>query len=78
MKNVTIACCMILCFILTNVACSSGGFTVDPAQQKATIDSLIEVKQTALMDSIVQACQGKMENDVVAKSDSIIAAMTKK
>ena len=57
--------------------CSDTGVSMDPARQKAMVDSLVQVATEELQDSVSAACETRLETEVKVKADSIFRAMKK-
>ncbi len=57
-----------------SLGCQDGAVVLDSKARQAKIDSLFEVKKTALTDSVNQSCTTLMSKDYSAKIDSIVAA----
>jgi len=57
------------------VGCADGSsVSLDPAAQKATIDSLVQAHSQELRDSFDKACADRLETEATAKADSIFKA----
>ncbi len=60
-------------FMLSSCGGNSG-LTLDPAMEKATIDSLITARTELLRDSVARVCEARLQSEVPAKVDSILQA----
>lgn len=65
----------ILGFLSILSSCTDSGVTIDSAQQKATVDSLISVRSEVLKDSINRVCEERFQNEVAARVDSSMTAL---
>lgn len=73
MKNVKIWLSTIFCGLVLLTACSSdSGVSIDPAQQKATVDSLIQVKSESVKDSINRACEERIAKGALVKAKALV------
>ncbi len=61
--------------LLLFAACTDSGLSVDPAKQKAIIDSTFAARSVVLKDSISQVCEERMKIEVAARADSTILAI---
>ncbi len=61
--------------LLFAAACTDSGLSVDPAKQKAIIDSTFAARSTVLKDSVSQVCDERMKIEVAARVDSIIQTL---
>ena len=52
----------------------NNGLTLDPAQEKSTIDSTLTARTELLRDSIARLCEQRLENEVPYKVDSLVQA----
>ncbi len=77
MKKFMLFMVTILSVVTIMQGCSDTGVSMDPARQKAVVDSLVQVSTEELKDSIATACEQRLENEVKAKADSIFKAMKK-
>ncbi len=75
MKNLSsLIAVLLMTTALCVIGCSNAEMSLDPAMEKAKIDSLFQVQGEALKDSISQACETRLDAEVAAKADSIMNA----
>ena len=55
--------------------CDGSGVAVDPVKQQAKVDSIVSANAETIKDSVVQACDSRVQNDLAATADSIFKAM---
>lgn len=73
MKNFTLLLLFVASITLLS-ACSNQGVSIDPAQQQAKIDSIVNAKTAIIKDSLDAVCSQRMIDEVNAKVDSIVNA----
>lgn len=65
---------IVVCLLAAMSACQKSGVTIDPAQQRAKVDSIVGANIKVVQDSINAACSQRMAQEVPAKADSIVKA----
>ena len=50
------------------------GVAIDPAQQRAKVDSIVSANVKVIQDSVNTACSQRLAQEVPAKADSIVKA----
>ena len=65
---------IIFSIIMLSSCGGNSGLTLDPAMEKATIDSLITARTELLRDSVARVCEARLQSEVPTKVDSIIQA----
>jgi len=65
---------VIFSVIMLSSCGGNSGLTLDPAMEKATIDSLITARTELLRDSVARVCEARLQSEVPAKVDSILQA----
>lgn len=68
--SATVVAVLITCLL----ACSNSGVSINPLQQKAVIDSIVQAQSLTLKDSIEQVCTERLQTLAKTKADSIIQA----
>jgi hypothetical protein len=62
------------CLVALMSACQQSGVAIDPAQQRAKVDSIVSANVKVIQDSVNTACSQRMAQEVPAKVDSIVKA----